>query len=300
MNRQTSETQKGIIGALACYLLWGAFPLFWYPINQSDMPTMQVLAQRVAWSAVFAVACMLVFKQTQTVWQAVRQPKILLTFYASSLLIGSNWLIYLWAILNNHVVDASLGYFLNPLVNVLIGFLVLHEKLNKMQAASLILAASGIVWLAIPAGQIPWVALSLAASFSLYALIRKLAPMPALAGLTLETLLLLPFALAYLGYCAWQNQLYFGQLNSLQTSIIVLSGVATTIPLLLFASSAKRISLSLLGMLQYVSPTLQFALGLMLFGETLNASRLAGYGLVWCGVVVFLWGTWLAGRKASS
>ena len=291
-----NDIKKGALYALVCYLIWGVFPLFWYPLNQSDMPSIQILAQRIVWSAVFAGVLLTVFRQWREVVQAALRPKILGIFTLTAVLVAINWLVYLWAILNGHVLDASLGYFINPLVNVLLGFVFLREKLNRLHVLALCLAAGGIVRLAVPAGQIPWISIVLAASFGLYGLIRKTAPMPALAGLALETFILAPVALGYLLLCFWGGTLYFSQLNALQTSVLLLSGAATTIPLLLFAEGAKRIPLSLLGMLQYVSPTLQLLLGIVMFHEPLNGARLTGYALVWLGVAVFLTGSWRAHR----
>lgn len=285
-----SEKIKGWHYALACYMIWGTFPIYWYPLNQSAMPAEQLLAQRIVWSAFFAVGLMVYFRQGSAVLGAFKRPRVLSLFLLSACLIGINWLVYLWAIVNHRVIDASLGYFINPLFNVFLGCLILKEKINPTQIIALILTVLGILWLAIPAGQIPWVALSLALSFGLYGLIRKLAPMEALAGLTLETILLFPFALAYLGWCYAQNQLVFHELNALQMTVLLGSGVATTIPLLCFAKGARQISLSLLGMLQYISPTLQFLCGLLIFKEHFSLERLIGYVLVWIGVAIFLWG----------
>ncbi|WII93112.1 EamA family transporter RarD [Kingella negevensis] len=286
------EERKGLWYALGCYGVWGLFPLFWYPLNHSAMPATQILAHRIAWSAVFAVILLLAFKQGRVVVQAVKQPKLLGAFTLSSLLIAANWLIYLWAILNGHLLEASLGYFINPLVNVLLGRVVFKERLNPAQVGAVVLAVLGILWLAIPAGQIPWISLLLAGTFGFYGLVRKIAPMPPLAGLTLETLLLLPLALGFLVWCGMNGSFYFAELTALQLCILVLSGVATTVPLLMFAAGAKRIPLSLLGILQYVSPTMQLILGLLVFGETMNMGKLVGYGLVWAGVLVFLFGAW--------
>lgn len=274
--------------AFLCYFTWGTFPIYWYPLNQSAMPAEQILAQRIVWSALFALFLLFIFRQGRTVLNAFKQPRIIAIFSLTAFLIALNWLVYLWAITNNHVLDASLGYFINPLFNVFLGWLVFKERLNKAQLTALCFTTAGILWLAIPAGQIPWVALSLAASFGFYALIRKLAPMEALAGLTLETLLLSPFALAYLIFCAAQGNLVFSELTGLQLGVLLGSGVATTIPLLWFAIGARQISMSLLGMLQYISPTLQFLCGWLLLGEQLSAERLVGYALVWIGVVIFL------------
>ncbi|WP_034334139.1 EamA family transporter RarD [Conchiformibius kuhniae] len=283
--------KQGLHYALLCYVFWGLFPIYWYPLNQSAMPAEQILAQRVLWSAVFAVVLGIALKQSRTVLAALVQPKILLPFAVSALLIGINWLVYLWSIVHNRVLEASLGYFINPLFSVFLGRVVLKEALNRVQALALLLAAAGIAWLALPAGHVPWVALLLTASFGVYGLMRKRAPMDALPGLILETLLLAPFALLYLLWCARTGSFYgFSQLTPLQSLVLLGSGVATTVPLLLFAAGARRISLSLLGVLQYIAPTLQLLVGLTLFGERLTPSQLAGYTLVWAGAAVFLWG----------
>ncbi|PVX39229.1 chloramphenicol-sensitive protein RarD [Pasteurella langaaensis DSM 22999] len=279
---------KGWHYAFLCYFTWGTFPIYWYPLNQSAMPAEQILAQRIVWSAVFALLLLVIFRQGRTVLNAFRKPRIIGIFSLTAFLIALNWLIYLWAITNHHVLDASLGYFINPLFNVFLGWLVFKERLNKAQLTALCLTIAGILWLAIPAGQIPWVALSLAGSFSLYALIRKLAPMEPLAGLTLETLLLFPFALAYLIFCAAQGNLVFGDLTGLQLAVLLGSGIATTIPLLWFAIGARQISMSLLGMLQYISPSLQFLCGWLVLGEQLSMGRLIGYTFVWASVIIFL------------
>lgn len=285
-----SNKLQGWHYALLCYLTWGTFPIYWYPINQSGMPADQILAQRVIWSALFAVLLLLLFQQGRAIINALKQPKVLGLFVLSSFMIGVNWLVYLWAIVNGHILDASLGYFINPILNVFVGRIVLKEQLNKTQLLSLLFAIAGILWLAIPAGQIPWVALILASSFCIYGLIRKLAPMEPLSGLTLETLIMSPFALAYLYFCYTQNNLVFCELNTLQTTVLLCSGIATTLPLLWFAMGARQISMSLLGMLQYISPTLQFLCGVLIFNETLSIERSVGYLLVWTGVVIFLWG----------
>ncbi len=283
--------------ALLCYLTWGTFPIYWYPINQSGMPAEQILAQRVLWSALFAVFLLLIFQQGRAVINAFKQPKVLGLFVLSSFMIGVNWLVYLWAIVNEHILDASLGYFINPIFNVFVGRLILKEQLNKAQLLALLFAISGILWLAIPAGQIPWVALILAASFCIYGLIRKLAQWNLCSGLALETLLMSPFAITYLCFCYHQNILVFSELNPLQMAVLLCSGIATTLPLLWFAMGARRISMSLLGMLQYISPTLQFLCGVLIFNETLSAERAVGYILVWIGVGVFLLGMKKAGVK---
>ena len=288
----TQTQQKlGILYALACYGAWGLFPLFWYPLNHSAMPAAQILAQRIVWSGVFAAALLLAFKQGQLLLNALRQVRLLAVFALSSFLIAANWLVYVWAITNNHILEASLGYFINPLFNVFLGALMFQEHPTRLQTAAVALAFLGILWLAVPGGKMPWISLALAASFGFYGAVRKIAPMPPLAGLTLETLLLLPFALGYLAWRGAQGTLVFAELDALQITVLFASGAATTLPLLAFAAAAKRIALSLLGILQNISPSAQLLIGLAL-GEHLDAGRLAGYGLVWAGVAVFLFDVW--------
>lgn len=286
------EARKGLLYALACYLMWGLFPLYWYPLTHSAISADQLLAQRIVWSAVFSVVLLIVFRQGETVRQAIRNRKLLLTFTASAFAISMNWLVYLWAITHNHVIDASLGYFISPLFSILLGRLFFNERLNRIQTAAILLAVVGVLWLAIPAGRIPWVAILLTVSFGIYGLLRKIAPLAALPGLALETLLMLPFALAYLAWTAYSGHIVFSELPSLPLTVLLGSGAVTTIPLLLFASGARRISLSNLGIIQYVSPTCQFLLGLSLFGEAFDLSRFIGYVWVWAGVAVYLFGIW--------
>lgn len=286
------ETKKGLLYALGCYLFWGTFPVFWYPLNHSPMPAGQIMAHRVLWSAVFAFLLLVWFKKGGAVWAVFRQPKLLGAFVLSALLVGSNWLVYLWAVVNNRVIDASLGYFINPLFNILLGFIFFKERLNLGQLIAVSLAMAGIVWLAIPAGQIPWIALLLALSFGCYALVRKLVPIDALTGIALETFILLPLALVYLAWCWLNHSLIWQELSPLQFTVLLSSGAATTLPLLLFTAGARRISMSLLGMLQYLSPSLQLMWGVVLFGEILSGARLTGYLWVWAGVAVFLISAW--------
>ena len=234
MNHSADETRKGLLYALGCYAIWGLFPLYWYPLNHAPIGADQLLAQRIVWSAAFAVLFLAFSRQKADFFRAWGQPKTIALFAVSAFCIAMNWLIYLWAITNGHVLDASLGYFVSPLFNILLGRLVFGEKLNRRQAAAVVLAVVGILWLAVPVGQIPWVALLLTFSFGLYGLVRKLAPLGALPGLVLETLLMLPFAAAYLLYAGRHGGLVFAELNLLQTALLVGSGIATTVPLILY------------------------------------------------------------------
>ncbi|MDO4233207.1 MAG: EamA family transporter RarD [Lautropia sp.] len=290
MATERDEYRRGIWYAVGCYGLWGLFPLYWYPLREAAIGADQILAQRVLWSMLFSLALALCLGQGQRLLHVFRRPRLLATLSISALLIGANWLIYLWAILNGRVLEASLGYFISPLANIVLGRFFFGERLNGLQWLAVLLALCGILWLAVPAGHVPWVALSLAASFSLYAAVRKHAPMEALPALAIESLVLVPLAVAYLLYCHVQDELLLWSLPGLQLAVVLCSGAATAIPLLFFAGAARRIPLSLLGMLQYGSPTLQLLLGLTLFGERFDLQRFIGYVWVWAGVAVFLVG----------
>lgn len=288
----SNQLNKGVYFALVCYGIWGVFPLYWYPLNSFAIPVEQVMAHRVLWTAVFSLVLLLYYQQVGVVLSVFRQPKLVLSLLASSLFIGLNWLVYLWSIKNHYVLDASLGYFINPLLNVLCGFLFFRERLDRLQWMAVGCVFIGVLWLAVLAGHIPWVSLMLAVSFSMYALIKKLVAVDVLIGLVLETFLLLPLAVGYLWVSMQQGGLVWGELSILAQSVLIGAGVVTALPLLLFAASARKISLSLLGILQYISPSLQLLLGLAVFGEILDGNRLVGYMWVWLGVLVFLCATW--------
>ncbi|UOO81872.1 EamA family transporter RarD [Uruburuella testudinis] len=294
-----NEQQKGLLYAFGCYLIWGLFPLYWYPLSHGAIGAEQMLAQRVLWSALFSLAVLFVCRQSHLLAAAIRNPRLLLTFTGSALAISINWLVFLWAITHNHVLDASLGYFISPLFSMLLGRMFFNERFNRVQLAAIVLALTGVLWLALPAGQVPWVALLLTVSFGIYGLLRKIAPLAALPGMVLETLLMLPFAAAYLLWTAHKGDLVFGALPPLPLAILIGSGAATTIPLMLFAAAAKRITMSHLGIIQYFSPTCQFIIGLTVFGEAFDLSRFIGYVWVWAGVAVYLLGIWLQHRAAA-
>ncbi|MDO4905867.1 MAG: EamA family transporter RarD [Lautropia sp.] len=298
--QQGREYRKGIWFALGCYGIWGIFPLYWYPLNHAPIGAEQILAQRVLWSMLFSMVLLVLSGQSDRFLCALRRPRLLGMLMLSALLIGANWLVYLWAIVDSHVLDASLGYFVSPLANVLLGRVMFGERPSALQWLAVVLAGIGIAWLAIPAGHVPWVAVLLAASFSLYGVVRKLAPFDALPAMALETMLLAPLAIGYLWWSQQRGTLVFGDLSALQLTVLICSGAATTIPLLLFGGAARRIPLSLLGMLQYGSPTLQLILGLLVFGEQFSLPRLIGYGWVWAGVAIYLLVAWNRSRQTHS
>jgi chloramphenicol-sensitive protein RarD len=230
--------------------------------------------------------------------EVLRQPRVLGAFALSALLLAANWLTYVWAVNNGHVVDASLGYFILPLVNVALGYVFLHERPRAGQWLAVAVAASGVLWLTVQAGRLPWIALVLALTFGFYGLLRKVAVLGALEGLTLETVLLAPLTLAVLGAWAWQGQGALVQGDAATLGWLALAGPVTAVPLLLFAAGARRIPLATMGILQYISPSLQFALGVWLFHEAFDPARLAGFVLIWAALLVYTFEGWWVRRRA--
>jgi chloramphenicol-sensitive protein RarD len=218
----------------------------------------------------------------------VRKPRVFGSFVASAFLLSINWLIYIWAVNNGHVIESSLGYFINPLVNIIFGSMLLKERLRRAQWMAIAVAALGVAWLTWQAGNVPWVALALAVSFGGYGLLRKTAALGALEGLSFETMVLFPLAAAYVGWLTVHGQNAFINTDSTTTRLLlVAAGPITAIPLLLFAAGARKIPLSIVGLLQYMSPTLQFLLGVLLFHEAFTPNRLVGFVLIWLALALF-------------
>ncbi len=288
----------GILYAASAYVLWGLFPLYFSHL--AAVPPTEVLAHRIVWSLVFVFVLLGWRRHWRWIVPALRQPRVLGAFVLSALLLSCNWLTYIWAVNNGHVIDASLGYFITPLVNVLFGYTVLHERPRRLQWAALALAALGVVWLTLQVGKLPWIALVLAGSFGAYGLLRKIAPLGALEGLTLETLLLAgPALIAFV----WWGRHGSGSFPApeLSTNLLLVGiGPLTAVPLLLFAAGARRITMTTLGLLQYIGPSIQFVIGVWWFGEPLGTQRLAGFALIWAALAVYsLDGAWSARRAAA-
>ncbi len=280
-----SQRRLGITYALIAYGIWGVLPLYLKALHA--VAPLEVVAHRIVWSALLLVAVVTIGGKRDFIAQLRERPRILWTFLASALGLSVNWLVYIWAVGQGRIVDASLGYFINPLFSVVLAVVVLKERLRAGQWAAVALAGLGVLWLGLLVGQLPWIGLTLAASFGTYGLLRKTATLDAFGGLTLETLLLLPLAALYLlslaltGHDAWTIapiSLRF---------LLVAAGPITAIPLLCFAAGARRIPLSLVGILQYLGPTLQLGLGVFVFHEPLPLAKLAGFALIWLALVIY-------------
>ena len=288
--------RTGVLSAGLAFLCWGLFPLYFHAI--SDVAPLQILVHRVLWSLLFLAVILTVRHQWKWLSELRSQPRVMISFAVSSVLLSGNWLLYIWAVNSGHVIEASLGYFINPLVNVMLGYLVLKERLRNGQWAAIGLAALGVLWLTWQAGNMPWIALLLAASFGGYGLMRKTAKLGALEGLSFETMILFPFALAYLVWLTLHGQNSFITTSSDSTRwLLVASGPITAIPLLLFASGARKIPLSVLGLLQYIGPTIQLSLGIFIFHEAFTAARLVGFALIWGALALYATEGLLASRR---
>ncbi|MDA8450910.1 EamA family transporter RarD [Acidovorax sp. NCPPB 3859] len=290
--------QTGILYATLAYVAWGIFPVYFHQV--ASVPALEVVLHRTLWSMVLLAVVLAARRQLAWVAALRRQPRVVAAFLLSALLLSANWLIYVWAVHNQHVVDASLGYFILPLVNVAMGYAFLHERPRPGQWLALAVAAAGVLWLTVQAGRLPWIALVLALTFGFYGLLRKTAVLGAMEGLALETALLAPLAVGGLAWLGWTGQAAWLNADAATLGWLVAAGPITAIPLLLFAAGARRIPLATMGVLQYISPSLQFALGVWLFGEQVQPARLAGFVLIWAALVLYtLEGTLLRRRAAA-
>lgn len=277
--------RSGIIYAALAFFCWGLFPIYFHALG--EVPPLQILAHRMLWSLAFLLILLLLRRDWKWL-QVVRQPRVFFSFVLSALLLSANWLVYIWSVMNHHVIEASLGYFINPLVNIVLGYLILKERMRPLQWAAIGVAALGVAWLTWQSGTVPWIALFLALSFGGYGLLRKTAALGPLEGLSFETIVLFPLAAGYVIWLTVHGQNVFINTASDTTRwLLIMAGPLTAIPLLLFATGARKIPLSILGLLQYLSPTLQFLLGVWLFKEAFSADRLVGFVLIWSALALF-------------
>ena len=281
-----TDERRGIAYGVACYLLWGLFPLYWPLLEPAG--AVEILAHRIVWSLLFVVGVLAVSRSWSWIPPLLHDRPSLARMTLAAVLIAGNWCVYIWAVNNEHVVETSLGYFINPVVTVLIGVLVLRERLRPTQWAAIGLGAVAVVVLTVDYGRPPWIALALAFSFAAYGLLKKQVGVRvgAVQSLTVETAVLFLPALGWLLLLAARGDGQLGPSGSGHGLLLASAGVATAVPLLFFAASARRVPLSLLGMLQYLAPVLQFMTGVLLYDEPMPASRLVGFAVVWAALAV--------------
>lgn len=295
----TSATSgSGLAAAAGAFAIWGLFPLYLRALHV--VPALQIVAHRVAWACVFVLAWIAMRGELAGLRPILTNRALLLRLAAAAVLISINWLAYVWGVSSGRVVETSLGYFINPLVNVLLGVAVLSERLNRVQWVSVGLAAGGVIYLTVAAGHLPWIALTLAFSFGTYGLIRKTAQVDALPGLAIETALLAPLAAGYLVWCALRGDGAMGSQGAMVDALLVASGVVTALPLFLFAYGARRLPYSMVGVLQYIGPTLQLICALVVFGEPFGHDRAVGFALIWSALLVYAGDGLVRSRAAPS
>ncbi|MCM3759985.1 EamA family transporter RarD [Alkalihalobacillus oceani] len=287
---QDTTYRNGVIATVTAYLLWGILPLYWKLLEH--VPAMEVLAHRIIWSLVLMFLLLLARKQLPAFWKECKiifsNKKSAFGITFAAFFISINWFLFIWAVANERVVEASLGYYINPLISVLLGILFLKERFTRWQAVSFVLAFIGVMILTLFYGVVPWVSLILACSFGIYGLLKKTVQIGALFGLTIETLITAPFALGFLYFYHQQlaeSRSFF--VDSTTAWLLIIAGAATAIPLLLFATGARRIPLSLMGFLQYIAPTLMLILGVFLYKEPFHLSQLIAFLFIWTGLFIF-------------
>ncbi len=276
--------KKGIWNGIAAYALWGFFPIYWKLLHQ--VPALQVIGHRISWSFLLLIAVILFTKQWRDFRSSALTPKTLGIYSVAAVLLTINWLVYVWGVNAGFIVETSLGYFINPLLSVLLGVVFLRERLRPAQWIPIALAAAGVIYLTVAYGRLPWIALTLAFSFGFYGFVKKLTPLGSLYGLTLETGIAFPFALVYLTWINFNGTGAFLHANALTNLLLIGAGAVTTIPLLMFASAARQIPLTLVGLLQYITPTLQFLIGVFIYKEPFDHAHLIGFGIVWIALLI--------------
>lgn len=276
---------KGTLYAIGAYGLWGLFPLYWKLLQH--VPALQLIGHRIVWSFVSLFVILIFLRQVKPFKKAALSFSMIRIYALAAILVGINWLVYVWAVNSGHVVETSLGYFINPLISVLIGVIFFRERLRLWQWIPVGIAGIGVLYLTFAFGKLPWIALTLAFSFAFYGMVKKIAPLGSLHGLTLETIILLVPAVLYLVHAESTGNGAFLHSGIGADLLMLGTGLITTIPLLLFASAAKRIPLSIIGVLQYIAPTIQFFIGILVYHEVFTKRQFVGYGFVWVALIIF-------------
>ena len=287
-----SQAHQGYIYAVLAFLMWGLAPIYFKQIDHID--ALEILTHRIAWSVLFLMFIITVIKQWHRLGPVIKQPKLLLLLCLSSGLLGFNWGLFIWSVNNDHMLDASLGYYINPLLNVLLGVIFLGERLRKWQKVAVGLAVSGVLLQVISFGSFPVIAFSLASSFAIYGLLRKKMPIESLPGLLLEAVILLPAALIYWWVSEPTSTSNMIENLSITNVLLISAGIVTTLPLLCFIAAAKRLPYSTLGLFQYIGPSIMFILAVALYGESFTAERVITFACIWGALALFSWDTYRA------
>jgi chloramphenicol-sensitive protein RarD len=280
-----ATAREGLLYALGCYTLWGLAPLYFKEVV--SVPPLELLAHRVLWSLLFLAVLVTCQRRWGVVWDSLQTPTLRHGLILSALLVAINWLVYIYGVSTSQIVQTSLGYFINPLVSVLLGTLVLGERLRGLQVLAVAIAACGVLILTLRTGELPWIALSIALSFGFYGLVRKVLHVEAVAGLTVETLILTPVSLSYLVWLLCAGDVHFLAGDTRLDILLSLSGLVTSLPLLCFAQAARRLRLSTLGFVQYLAPSLQFLLAVLLYREPFHFWQGVCFGCIWSALALY-------------
>ena len=297
MEEDQGRQRTGIIFGLAAYLIWGLMPLYFKLLTR--VSPFEIVAHRIIWSVILLGVLVTLWRRWPAIRAAATTFKVLMTLVLTALLIGINWVVYIYAIVSDHVLEGSLGYYLNPLVNVLFGVVFLKEKLTRGQGVACLIAAAGVAVLAAGAGSGLWISLTLAVSFASYGFLRKIAPVDALEGLWLETAVLAPIALGWIIMLQAEGGGAFGRMGWETDALLVLGGAITATPLLLFTAAARRLPYSMLGFLQYLAPSLQFLLAVLAFGEPFTRAHAFCFGAIWTALLLFSFEGWRRARNRA-
>jgi chloramphenicol-sensitive protein RarD len=293
-----SSARQGLAAVTAAFALWGLFPLYFRALGV--VPAFQIAAQRLVWGCLVAVVWLSVRREMHLVWAALAKPRVCSMLLCSAALISINWVVYVWGVANDRVIESSLGYFINPLVNIVLGVLVLSERLNAVQWSAVGTAAVGVCYLTWSSGQLPWISLVLACSFGAYGLVRKIADVDSLVGFACETLLLLPIGLGYLIWVEFAGSGAFGHTGVGIALLLAFGGPLTALPLVLFGFGTLRIRYSTVGLIQYMSPTIQLLLGIFLYHEHFGGARATGFTLIWLALALYASDALLRARKTEA
>ncbi|GER70931.1 transporter [Weizmannia acidilactici] len=284
-----NNQKSGMFYAFFAYFLWGLFPLYWKPIEQ--VPAIEILAHRIFWSFIFMIVLLFFLRKMadlkSSIMDGIYHPRTPLLLLLASVLVSANWFIYIWAVNHGHVIETSMGYYINPLVSILLGIIFLREKLNRWQLIAFLLAACGVGIQTFSYGHIPWIAIGLALTFGFYGLVKKKVDIDAFLGLTYETFFVMPVALIYLTIIQVKGAASFATVSPMTTALLIGTGIVTAVPLICFAQGARRISLTMIGFFQYLTPTMTLILGIALFKEPFTHVQLLSFSFVWLALIVF-------------
>jgi len=279
--------RTGMLYAAGAHVLWGVIPIYWKQIEAAG--AVEIVAHRIVWTVVFTVIIIALQRRLGRLWSALRDPRAVLALVASSLLIALNWGLFIWAVMENRIIDTSLGYFINPLLSIILGVVMLQERLSLLQKIAVGVAGLGVANQTLTVGYLPWISLVLAMSFALYGLIRKTIHVESIEGVSIETILMLPLAGGFLVYLLAAGDAAFGSHGRLNDFYLVLAGPLTAIPLMLFAAGARRLPMFMMGFMQYVTPTLSLSVAVFMYGETFTQAHAVTFGLIWSALALVSW-----------